>query len=86
MKKFNFFSEEFLNECDAELGRMIDLIEAQKFTFHPSAMNDEELQLQKIFANRILTVLYHGNRISQKDWISGLYVIDTLGTQKNAIK
>lgn len=86
MKKFNFFSEEFLNECDTELGRMLNLIEGQKFTFHPAAMTDEELQLQKIFANRLLTILYHGNRIDQKEWINSLYVIEVLGPQKNANK
>lgn len=84
MKKFIFFSEEFLDECDRELGRMIYLIGGQKFTYHPLAMNDEEMKLQKIFANRLLTLLYHGDRIDQKEWLSGLYVIETITTEKNA--
>lgn len=86
MKKFDFFSEEFLNECDKELGRQIELIEGQKFTFHPAVMTDEEIQLQKIFANRLLTILYHGNRIEQKEWLNGLYVIEVIGPIKNANK
>lgn len=86
MKKFNFFSEEFLNECDAELGRMICLIESQKHTFHPSAMNNEELQLQKLFANRLLTILYHGGRIEMQQWLNGLYVLAHWVGNSGAIK
>lgn len=82
MKKTEFFTERFLNECDIELLRMMQLIEAQKHTIHPSAMNDEELKVQKIFANRLLTILYHGKAISQKDWLEHLYIIDTLDLDK----
>lgn len=86
MKKFNFFSEEFLNECETELIRMIELIESQKFTIHPSAMNNEEIQLQKLFANRLLTILYHGKRINHKEWMEGLYVLAHWVGASNSIK
>ena len=76
MKKLEFFTPQFLSQVDTELGRLVAVIEAQQYMIHPSALNDEELKVMKIFANRLLTILYHGHRITQKEWLSMLYLVN----------
>ena len=75
MKKHNFFSESFLNECERELNKLYRDIELPEQALTPINFNDQEKEVAKLFYNRLLWLLYNGGRITKETYIKECYVL-----------
>lgn len=75
MKKHNFFSDSFLDECQKELNKLYRDIEIPEQALTPINFNDQEREVAKLFYNRLLWLLYNGGRISKDTYIKECYVL-----------
>lgn len=75
MKKHNFFTESFLNECERELNKLYRDIEIPEQALTPINFNDQEREVAKLFHNRLLWILYNGGRISRETYIFESYIL-----------
>lgn len=75
MKKTNFFSDSFLDECQKELTKLYRDIELPEYSLTPVNFNDQEKEVAKLFYNRLLWMLYNGGRISKDTYIKECYVL-----------
>lgn len=75
MKKHNFFSDTFLDECQKELDKLYKDIEMPEQSLTPVNFNDQEKEVAMLFYNRLLWILYNGGRISMDTYIKECYII-----------
>ena len=75
MKKSNFLSKEFLDECNRELFIQKRIVVGHSPFAHPAEVSDSEREVAKIFCNRLLFLLYQGGRISQVTFIEKSYMV-----------
>lgn len=75
MKKFNFFSNRFLDEVQTERAELMRQIQTPEFALTPVNFSDEEKQVAMLYANRLTWLLYQGGRITQKDFANDMYVL-----------
>lgn len=75
MKKTDFFSDTFLNECERELNKLYRDIELPEQSLTPINFNDQEREVAKLFYNRILWLLYNGGRITKDTYIKECYIL-----------
>lgn len=76
MKKHNFFSDSFLDECQKELTKLYRDIELPEYSLTPVNFNDQEKEVAKLFYNRLLWLLYNGGRISIDTYQKESYILD----------
>lgn len=75
MKKHDFFSDTFLDECQKELNKLYRDIEIPEQSLTPINFNDQEREVAKLFYNRLLWLLYNGGRISKDTYIKECYIL-----------
>lgn len=75
MKKHNFFSDSFLDECQKELNKLYRDIEIPEQALTPINFNDQEKEVAKLFYNRLLWLLYNGGRITKDTYINECYIL-----------
>ena len=75
MKKNNFFSDSFLDECQKELTKLYRDIELPEHSLTPVNFNDQEKEVAKLFYNRLLWLLYNGGRITKDTYIKEAYIL-----------
>lgn len=75
MEKDKFFTEAFLNECENELVNQFRQIHSIEPFAHPLAKNEQERELSKLFYNRILFLLWKGNRITKETFIKESFIV-----------
>lgn len=75
MKKSNFFTETFLNECENQLVVLYQIIfEVEPFA-HPIERTPVDKELAKLFYNRLLFLLWKGNRITKETFIKESFIV-----------
>lgn len=75
MRKKDFFSETFLNECEKQLRILEVEINSGSAFAHPADLSEEEKEVRAHFYNRILHMLYVGGRISMDTYCKESYII-----------
>ena len=75
MKKFNFFSNRFLDEVQTERAELMRQIQLPEQALTPVNFTEEEKQVAMLYANRLTWLLYQGGRISKKDFLNETYVL-----------
>ena len=76
MKKLNFFTKEFLDECERQLEELQRQIELPEHALTPVNFSDEEKIIAKKFHNRVLYLLFQGGRICSAEYFFHFYFIE----------
>lgn len=75
MKKFNFFSNRFLDEVQTERAELMRQIQLPEYALTPVNFTHEEKQVAMLYANRLTWLLYQGGRITKKEFLNDCYVL-----------
>lgn len=75
MKKFQFFTDDFLTEVQAQRAELFRQIELPEQALTPVNFSHEEKQVAMLYANRLTWLLYQGGRIKKDDFINDSYIL-----------
>lgn len=74
MKRFKFFTEDFLDEVQKQRAELFRQIEMPEQAFTPVDWTQAEKEVAKLFANRLTWLLYQGGRIDKTEYIFDSYI------------
>lgn len=76
MRKTNFFTKDFLDSCERQAEELHRQIELPEYALTPIGFSDEEKIIAKKFYNRVLYMLFQGERICSAEYFFRFYIID----------
>ena len=76
MKRHNFFTKDFLDACERQREELQRQIELPEYALTPINFSDEEEKMAKKFHNRILYLLFQGDRICAAEYFFHFYFIE----------
>lgn len=76
MKKFHFFTPDFIDEVQKQRAELFRQIEMPEQAFTPVDWTGVEREVAKLYANRLSWLLYQGGRISRDEFIKDSYILD----------
>ena len=76
MKRHNFFTKDFLDACQRQREELHRQIELPEYALTPINFSEEEKIIAKKFHNRILYLLYQGDRICSAEYFFNFYFIE----------
>ena len=76
MRKHNFFAKDFLDACERQREELQRQIELPEHALKPINFSDEEKIIAKKFHNRILYLLFQGDRICSAEYFFHFYFIE----------
>ena len=75
MKKFNFFTPDFLDEVQKQRAELFRQIELPEQALTPVNFSHEEKQVAMLYANRLSWLLFQGGRIDKETFIKDSYIL-----------